>query len=382
MSKLFNTDLSVDSFLAEYWQQKPLLIRQAFPNLTPPLSAEELAGLACETGGNARLVLEQCGDRNWCVEYGPFDEQRFAELPDSGWSLLVSDVERVVPAALDIQQQFRFLPDWRHDDVMISYAPPGGSVGAHIDAYDVFLLQLEGVRRWQISEQFEHRVLDNTDLEILQQFEAEQEWLLEPGDMLYLPPGVAHLGVAVDACMTCSIGFRAPSTHDMAPSLLDALLEHHAEQRYRDPALKPQAHPAEITPQSLQQIRALLDSVLHYDDATLADWFGRYLSDVKSQFEQASDPLDASVTLESFLQQHPDALASHNPDCRFFFIRQGALAKLFVNGEAFTVSTAFAEALTAHSRQPLRALLEHCHGEQDRQRLLRCIHQQWLLLDT
>ncbi len=381
MTELFHSSIAIDCFLAEYWQQKPLLLRQAFPDLTPPLSAEELAGLACETGSNARLVLEHCGDRQWCVEYGPFDAARFAELPQSGWSLLVSDVERVVPAARRLQQQFRFLPDWRLDDVMISYAPAGGSVGAHTDAYDVFLLQLEGTRRWQIAERFDPTIRQGTDLEILAHFEAEQQWLLEPGDMLYLPPGVAHHGIAETACMTCSIGFRAPSSHDMAPALLERLLQHHCEQRYGDAALTLQPHPAQITGQSLVQIRKLLQSVLDFDDALLADWFGRYLSDGKSQFEPAEPLFRKAHTLDAIVQQHPAATVQQHPGCRFFFIdyHQGK-AKLFVHGEAFAVSRALAETLCAEDTQPLQQLAEACTGQHDRQCVLHCLQQQWLQL--
>ena len=380
MVRLFNSRLTFTRFLAEYWQQKPLLLRGAFADLTPPLTADELAGLACETGSNARLVLEHCGDRRWCVEYGPFDERRFAELPDSGWSLLVSDVERMVPEARQLQQQFRFVPDWRLDDVMISYAPAGGSVGAHTDAYDVFLLQLEGTRRWQIAEHFDTTVLDDTDLEILANFEAEQDWLLEPGDMLYLPPGAAHHGIAENACMTCSIGFRAPSSHDMAPALLDHLLQQHGDRRYRDAGMSLPSHAAEISAQSLAQIRQLLQSVLHFDDTMLADWFGRYISDSKSQFDQADELFQETESIDTLLQDQPLAQIEQHPDCRFFFIRHTQGAQLFVNGEVFDISLVLAETLCADIHQPLKTLISTCQNEQDKACLLHCLKQQWLLL--
>lgn len=379
--KLFHSGISTEQFLAEYWQRKPLLLRQAFPGIEPPLSADELAGLACETGSNARLVLEQCGDRQWCVQYGPFDEQRFADLPDSGWSLLVSDVERVVPAAQAIQQQFRFLPDWRHDDVMISYAPAGASVGAHIDAYDVFLLQLEGTRRWYIAEQFAHEFLPHSELEILSRFEAERDWLLEPGDMLYLPPGVAHHGIAESACMTCSIGFRAPSTHDMAHPLLDTLLAYHRERRYGDAGLQQQAHPAEITAQSLAQVRDMMQKLLQFDDALLTDWFGRYLSDARSRFDCGATLFDSSTSLNRLLVQHRHAMLRHHPDCRFFFSRADGQAKLFVNGEALAVSTELATALCADTCQRFDAVAAQCCTPQDESVLLHAIRHQWLLIE-
>jgi len=155
---------NIDAFLAQYWQKKPLFIPAAFNDLIPPLSADELAGLACEEGVNARLVLEHSGSdaqtSPWSVEYGPFDEARFARLPESSWSLLVSDIENLLPEAAEIIRKFRFIPDWRIDDLMISYAPPGGSVGPHTDNYDVFLIQLTGQRQWQISEHYDNTLLE------------------------------------------------------------------------------------------------------------------------------------------------------------------------------------------------------------------------------
>jgi 50S ribosomal protein L16 3-hydroxylase len=214
-------EIGIEDFLDQYWQKKPLLIRNAFPDMQSPLSADELAGLACEEHINSRIVLvDSETSENWQVEFGPFDEARFATLPDTNWSLLVSDVERHVPETKYLLSAFRFIPDWRIDDLMISYAPAGGSVGAHTDAYDVFLIQLSGQRLWKISEHFDNEILSDIDLCILKTFDAEQEWILNAGDMLYLPPNVAHHGIAQSShddqgneihCMTASVGFRAPS---------------------------------------------------------------------------------------------------------------------------------------------------------------------------
>ena len=176
-------------FLQHYWQQKPLLIRQALANdALPTLSPDELAGLACETDIESRLILEKDGPHPWQLENGPFDAERFASLPESHWTLLVQDVDKFVPQVAELLQWFRFVPDWRIDDVMISYAIDQGSVGPHVDNYDVFLLQIHGRRRWRISTQpiADDNFIPDIPLNILQQFDAEQEWLLEPGDMLYL----------------------------------------------------------------------------------------------------------------------------------------------------------------------------------------------------
>lgn len=374
MQALFNSDISIETFLAEYWQQKPLLIRNAFPDLDNPLTPEELAGLACEDESNTRLVLEKCDTGNWCVEYGPFDEQRFSELPETGWSLLVSDVERIIPEALAIQQQFRFIPDWRLDDIMFSYAPPGSSVGPHRDAYDVFLLQTYGTRRWMIAQNDCDTFLDDTDLEILKSFEAEQQWQLQPGDMLYLPPNIAHHGIAVDDCMTCSIGFRAPSSHDMANALVDHLLQIKSEQRYTDARQKPQQHAAEISHQSLQHIRQLLDNVTQFDDDMLMRWFGEYISDHKSHLQQSDSP-DASYTQENIATLASDTLLLHNPLCRFFFSHQNtSTALLFVNGSSYQVSHHFAQMLCSQTHCPAALLKASTVTQADKDCLLQLLN--------
>jgi len=191
--------LTPERFLAEYWQKRPLLVRQAIPGFKSPLSADELAGLACEPEVESRLILEKGGSRPWQLEHGPFEEERFATLPESHWTLLVQRVNHWVPAVADLLDHFAFLPSWRLDDIMISYAADQGSVGPHTDQYDVFLLQGAGRRRWQIDASVtdESPLLDHPDLRILAQFHATDEWVLEPGDLLYLPPGLAHYGVAL-----------------------------------------------------------------------------------------------------------------------------------------------------------------------------------------
>lgn len=282
--------LSPAQFLAEYWQKRPLLIRQALPGYHVPLSPEELAGLACEPEVESRLVLERGGARPWQLEHGPFPESRFASLPATHWTLLVQEVDRHVPSLAGLLDAFDFIPHWRIDDVMVSYAPPQGSVGPHCDQYDVFLLQGLGRRHWHIDTraaacaETADALLPDTELRILAQFEAEQDWVLEPGDMLYLPPGVAHHGIALDDCLTLSVGFRAPSAGELLSHFCDALLAGQAaapgriERRYTDPDVTPTAHPGAIAPEALAQVRALMRSLLD-DEETLAQWFGRYVTE-------------------------------------------------------------------------------------------------------
>ena len=189
-------DLSADAFLQRYWQKKPLLIRNALANYQSPISADELAGLALESEVESRLV--ETHGMDWSLKHGPFNEDDFLGLPEQDWTLLVQGVDLWVPEVQALLSKFAFLPPWRVDDVMVSFACPGGSVGPHFDQYDVFLLQVEGQRRWQIGGECSSNtpLRDDSPLRILKEFEAEEEWLLEPGDMLYLPPGVAHWGVA------------------------------------------------------------------------------------------------------------------------------------------------------------------------------------------
>lgn len=178
-------------FLRDYWQKRPLLVRNAFPGLHPPISGDELAGLACEPYALARLVLHDAASDQWTVETGPFEESRFADLPEEDWTLLVQDVDKWDRDVAALLGHFRFLPDWRIDDIMVSFAAPGGSVGAHVDQYDVFLLQASGHRHWMIDSRAGAPSAFRPDqpLKLLQRFEPDEEWLLEPGDMLYLPPG-------------------------------------------------------------------------------------------------------------------------------------------------------------------------------------------------
>src|SRR5690348_813356 len=218
--------LNPRDFLKRHWQKRPLLVRNAFPGFAPPLTAEELAGLACEEGVESRLVVQTRKAPGWKLSHGPFKHKVFTRLPKDRWTLLVQDVDKHLPVAAGLLEPFRFIPDWRIDDLMISYAADGGSVGPHVDAYDVFLLQAEGMRRWDISTA-PHADADTPGLELKQikGFKPEESWLLMPGDMLYLPPGVAHHGVAFGECMTFSIGFRAPSQSELLADLAGLLMQ-------------------------------------------------------------------------------------------------------------------------------------------------------------
>ena len=272
-----------EAFLKEYWQKKPLLIRGAFPGFVAPVTPEELAGLACEEDVEARLVLEKGGAYPWEARYGPFEPEDFEDLPPKHWTLLVQEVDRHVAAVAELRDHFRFLPNWRIDDVMVSYAPEGGGVGAHVDNYDVFLVQAKGRRRWRIHHTpvEEEILVPDLDVRILADFEPDAEWVLEPGDMLYLPPRIPHDGVALDDCLTCSVGFRAPSHVELVTGFLeDRLVTLDPLVRYADPDLTPPAHPGEIAPEARAAVREVLRSLVR-DDAVLDEWFGRFITTPK-----------------------------------------------------------------------------------------------------
>lgn len=272
--------LSARQFIEEYWQKKPLLVRNAFPGFGEMLSPDELAGLACEEDVQSRLVLHSRG--KWKLEQGPFAEDRFAQLPAKGWSLLVQGVNHFLPEADALLHAFDFIPRARLDDLMVSYAPDGGGVGPHFDSYDVFLLQGHGQRLWRISGQEDKALVPEAPLRILQNFCTDQEWLLGPGDMLYLPPRLAHWGIAVGDCMTYSIGFRAPSAQELATQFLGFMQDRlHLEGMYADSDLQAQQRPAELGAQMLNKVQALLRDI-RWNDADVAAFLGSYLTEPKS----------------------------------------------------------------------------------------------------
>ena len=283
--------LSPAQFMKRYWHKKPLLIRQAIPGMQPLLERNELMDLAARDDVQSRLVIQQ-GDaakQPWRLRHGPFTRRSLPPFKQAGWTLLVQSVDLLDARVQDLREQFRFVPDARLDDVMISYASDGGGVGPHFDSYDVFLLQAQGQRRWRIGRQKDLRLQEGMPLKILADFTPEQEFVLEAGDMLYLPPRYAHDGVAQGECMTYSIGFRAPDQVELAQALLQGMAEQLADamppKRYRDPEQLAVECPAHI-PANLQAFaqealfRALRDPDLlsrtlgeHLSEPASAVWF-------------------------------------------------------------------------------------------------------------
>lgn len=322
------------TFLRDYWQKKPLLIRNAFTDFRPPLDADELAGLACEDGVESRLVERK--DGLFTLESGPFNAKRLAKLAPRDWTLLVQDVEKHLPELAATLDHFSFIPHWRVDDLMISVAAEGGGVGAHVDAYDVFLLQAKGRRRWAISEHFNPEIIPGLDVRVLSEFVAEQEWVLEPGDMLYLPPNVAHDGVALDNdCMTWSIGFRAPSLRDMFSDFAEWLYQRLPEDAmYVDPDLAPwEAGTGKISPSGLVRMRKLLRDALSPADSELDRWFGQFMTEPKPWLHtQANDTPGTQAFIERF--NAGDALL-RDSRALLAWIPSRYATTLFVNGQAW-----------------------------------------------
>ncbi len=274
-------NLDINDFLKNIWQKKPLLIPAAFPDYQTPVSAEELAGLACENFIESRIILENATTKKWQLENGPFPESRFTDLPESHWTLLIQGLNKIFPELDDLLHQFNFIPSWRVDDLMASYAAPGGSVGPHIDQYDVFLLQASGRRKWMISEELvdEDNFITDSPLKIIKHFTAESEWILEAGDMLYLPANVAHYGIAMEDCMTFSIGFRAPSHTELLSAYLDDhITDLNDSLRYQDPDLSAKQHNGEITSAAINKIQEILLSQVS-DKSKIEDWFGRFITE-------------------------------------------------------------------------------------------------------
>jgi 50S ribosomal protein L16 3-hydroxylase len=271
--------LSVDEFLRDYWQKKPLLIRGAIPDFAGLLTPQQAIELACTEDVQARLVIQRKGQFE--LQQSPFEPQDFQGLSKTKWTVLVQGLNHHLSTATELLKQFDFIPHARLDDLMVSYAPTGGGVGPHFDAYDVFLLQGLGHRRWQISTQADQTLIEGAPLRILKDFKIEQEWVLAPGDMLYLPPHCAHNGIAEDECMTYSIGFRTPAYQELAEQFLVYLQDRICvEGMYADPELKTQTHPSEISAGMLTQVEGAIKQV-RWDKEDIANFLGCYLSEPK-----------------------------------------------------------------------------------------------------
>jgi len=333
-------------FLRDYWQKRPLLVRAAFPQFHNAITPEDLAGLACEDGTLARLVRHDPKRDRWILRNGPFTERDFAKLPKTYWTLLVQDVDKWDADVAALLGQFAFLPAWRIDDIMVSYATDGGGVGPHIDNYDVFLVQGRGRRRWRISTDVNapRAFRDDADLKLLKSFAPTHDWTLEPGDALYLPPGVPHEGTAVGECITYSVGMRAAAVAELVIDLAESVAEPlDEEQRYADGDLSPAKDAHEIDAAALRRVAASLSILREMDGAALRTWFGRFITRYRSTHDAA--PAQRPISPETLAGRLASARIVRNPWSRTAWSPLGRRAELFVAGERFVCSRAIAQRL-------------------------------------
>ncbi len=326
MTTISLAGLTVAEFLRRHWQKQPLLARGALPECGILIRRQELLELATREDLESRLVLRR--GRRWQVRHGPFDRRELQRLPRSGWTLLVQGVNHVLPAAQRLLDGFSFIPHARLDDLMVSYAPPGGGVGPHFDNYDVFLLQGEGRRRWRVSRQRDLELVAGAPLRILRRFRPAREWVLETGDMLYLPPRCAHDGIALEDCITYSIGFRAPGAQELGARFLEFLqdeLQLHGI--YADRGLRPARRPAWLADDMVRRMLGMLRRI-RWSDADAVRFLGCHLTEPGGRvlFSRPHRPLDEGAFAAGTARR---GLRLAAPTRMLF---RGAT--IFINGEA------------------------------------------------
>ena len=324
--------ITAAEFLRDYWQKKPLLVRNAFPDLVWRLSPEDMMELAQEDGVEARIVLEK-GKSPWELRLGPFTEKVFNQLPSSHWTLLVQAVDHYLPELADYLEHFSFVPNWRIDDIMVSYAVEGGSVGPHYDQYDVFLIQGIGNRRWQLGQSCDEHspCIEGTRLRILEGMDVCFDEIVNPGDLLYVPPGMAHNGVAQNECMTFSIGFRAPAIAHLMDRIVDHALDANVNrQLVMDAGRTVADHPGALTDTDMDSLRTQLLSLLDDRDA-LRSALAPFLSEPKyDDYEPEGQDLSVADIQSALLA---GALLRRDPASRCLYTEHDGLPEqLYVNG--------------------------------------------------
>lgn len=357
--------LSPAQFMRDYWQKKPLLIRQAIPGVQPPLASRDLFALAASDEVESRLIVQKGAD--WSMQHGPLSKRAIPPVKQPTWTLLVQGLDMHVPQARQLLERFRFIPDARLDDVMMSFASDGGGVGPHYDSYDVFLLQVEGRRRWRIGSTQDKTLVPDMPLKILANFVPEQEWLLEPGDMLYLPPMWAHDGIADGPCMTCSVGFRVPDQAGLTAELLLRMSDHietPSAQLYEDADQVATASPARMPEQLLafakQGVAKLLD-----DPHALATALGELMTEPKPLvFFEPADALQAGQGVRL------------HPRSRILFDERN----VFINGESWQATASQGAVLRCLAHMHTLSALEVSQAPDDVQALLnQWVEDGWLL---
>lgn len=366
--------MSAARFLREHWQKKPLLVRGAMADFRDPITPDELAGLSCEDGVESRLVREEGGAHPWEVVWGPQEERRFSALPDHGWTLLVQELNLHVPASALLLDRFAFLPSVRVDDVMVSFAAPGGSVGPHVDSYDVFLVQGRGERRWRWHERptRDVRFVPDLDLRILERFVPDRDEVLRRGDLLYLPPGFAHHGVAETPCLTYSVGFRAPAYGEMWRDFAAHLAAHAEPRLLEDPPLAPAPNPGEIPAALLERVRRIV-SAMDTSDASVDRWFASFATRLKPGHELEA-PARPPAAEAVFARLERGDRVARSEEGRWAFLPRGRGLLLYVGGVELEVpadARALARALCAARRFDGRELARLARSASGRALIVR-----------
>ncbi|KTC93034.1 MULTISPECIES: JmjC domain-containing protein [Legionella] len=381
-------EISQEQFLSEYWQKKPLVIRNALPGFVNALTPDELAGLSMEEEIESRIVFETPKKAPyWHLKRGPFLAKDFKKLPSSHWTLLVQGVDRFLPEVNAMLDSFNFIPQWRIDDVMISYAAKEGSVGPHYDNYDVFLYQAKGRRKWLLTTKYcnENNYLANVELRIMKEFQIEEEYLLDEGDMLYLPPHVGHYGIArSEDCMTYSFGYRSYQGRELWDSFAEYLAEKGQASYYRDPNWSNIVGASELPQQAWQNAKRLMQQIL--DDETLfKSWFGCFVTDLDQQAEALLPAIDDEATdFGDFLNEllHCQELI-RNPVSRFAYQeeKEEPFISLYINGSQWDVRQVSKELvkLVANSRiLSSQELTPYIQTEPNQHFLYQLWSRQWL----
>jgi len=333
-------NITVKDFLTNYWQKNFLIIPDAIPGFINPVSPDELAGLALEEEIESRMVFQTPGeDLSWSLKRGPFTADIFTKLPPTHWTLLVQGVDRFVPEVASLLDHFNFLPQWRVDDVMISYAVKNGSVGPHYDNYDVFLYQAKGRRKWLLTTIgcTEDNYQEGLDLRIMKEFKTEHEFILEEGDMLYLPPHVAHHGISLsEDCLTYSFGYRSYQGQELWDSFGEYLAANNKQSLlYIDPDWSKINNTSEIPEQAWLQAKKTMQAILS-DDRQIKSWFAAFSTSLDSQAESVlpiPDEDEETISVEQFKEELRSSTGIiRNAVCRFAYFCEGDSLKLYING--------------------------------------------------
>lgn len=336
MYQLNLAELNITEFLNEYWQKKPLLIKGGFKHFVDPLTADELAGLALEEEIESRIV--SCANQQWDLQTGPFED--FSIFGDKDWTLLVQAVDHWHPQAAKLLDPFRFIPNWRIDDLMVSFSAPGGGVGPHLDQYDVFIIQGEGKRHWRVGmpDPSLQQLCPHPRLLQISPFNACIDVITESGDILYIPPGCPHEGISIENSLNYSVGFRAPAQKDLLTGLADYLIDHDISgQRFTDPERNSAQSVGAISDTDLNKVQQLLQQLVS-DSSILPHWFGSLITRAKHELDlNEPDPHYGADEIGEYLDEGSVLSRTGGLRCCYYQQKSDSDILLFINSEQITL---------------------------------------------